>query len=179
MFRFIQNCRNQESQRITSYLTTEELLRADHYWIFYSQQDHFSPEIGCLRLNSTIPESSSLFPLHPFIDSNGLVRVGSRIQNAKISYDLKHPIILHGKHPVTRLIISTEHLRLLCGLKMCSDSNDLSPIFCEVCLYVQCLTISYDVSRDPKDLDFLVFQVNKLYRILLAYDRVIMTFWRL
>ena len=54
---------------------------------------------------------------------------------------------------------------------MCSDSNDLSPIVREVCLYVQRLTISYDVSRDPKDLDFLVFQVNKLYRILLAYDR--------
>ena len=115
MFRFIQNCRNQESQRITSYLTTEELLWADHYWILYSQQDHFSPEIESLRLNSTIPESSSLFPLHPFIDSNGVVRVGGRIQNAKISYDLKHPIILHGKQPVTRLIISTEHLRLLHG----------------------------------------------------------------
>ena len=31
--------------------------------------------------------------------------------------------------------------------------------------------LALDVSRDPKDLYFLVFQVNKLYRILLAYDR--------
>ena len=37
--------------------------------------------------------------------------------------------------------------------------------------YAGIIYLALDVSRDPKDLYFLVFQVNKLYRILLAYDR--------
>ena len=30
-----------------------------------------------------------------------------------ISYEVQHPLILHGKHPLARLIIHTEHVRLL------------------------------------------------------------------
>ena len=30
-----------------------------------------------------------------------------------ISYEARHPLILHGKHPLTSLIIHTEHARLL------------------------------------------------------------------
>ena len=33
--------------------------------------------------------------------------------NSKLSYSKSHPIILHGKHPITKLIIRAEHLRLL------------------------------------------------------------------
>ena len=59
------------------------------------------------------PESSPLFTVHPFVDSNGVIRVGGRIQNSRISYASRHPVVLHGKHPITKLIISSEHSRLL------------------------------------------------------------------
>ena len=98
---------------MSPHLTTEELIKADNYWISLSQKDHFFLEIESLKNNSITSESSPLFMLHPFVDSNGIVRVGGRIQNAGIPYNSRHPIILHGKHSLTKLIIYLEHLRLL------------------------------------------------------------------
>lgn len=42
-----------------------------------------------------------------------MLRVGGRQRNSSFTYESKHPFILSGKHPLTRLIIRTEHLRLL------------------------------------------------------------------
>lgn len=52
-------------------------------------------------------------PSIPFVDSDSLVQVGGRVRNAGISYASRHPIIFHGKHPMKKLIISSEHSRLL------------------------------------------------------------------
>ena len=54
-----------------------------------------------------------LLSLHPFIDQSGLLRVGGRGQNAKMSLSVKHSVILPGKHPLTSLIITSEHNRLM------------------------------------------------------------------
>ena len=39
--------------------------------------------------------------------------MGGRQQNSRLTYDSQHPLILHGKHPVSKLIIRTEHVHLL------------------------------------------------------------------
>ena len=114
IFRYIKNCRNPEyRERASRHLTIEELVKAENYWISLSQRDHFSLEIESLKNKSLAPESSPLFVLHPFVDSDGLVRIGGRVRDAGISYASRHPIVLHGKHPITKLIILSEHLRLL------------------------------------------------------------------
>ena len=51
--------------------------------------------------------------LNPFIDEFGILRVGGRLDNAYISYDQKHQIILPSKHRFTHLLIKNEHNRLL------------------------------------------------------------------
>ncbi len=61
-------------------------------------------EIDCLRNDLPLPKSSSR---HPFLDGKGLLRVGGLSQ---AHYDSKH---LHSKHKLTRIIVSTEHVRLL------------------------------------------------------------------
>ena len=66
-----------------------------------------------LKQERLLKKSSPLLPLHPFLDSNKLLRVGGRQQNSKLSYSNQHPLILHGKHPVAKLIIHSEHQRLL------------------------------------------------------------------
>ena len=98
---------------MSPHLTTEEVIKADNYCISLSQKDHFSLEIESFKNNSIVSESSPLFVLHPFVDSNGIVQVGGRVQNVGIPYNSRHSIILHGKHSITKLIISSEHLRLL------------------------------------------------------------------
>ena len=83
IFRYIENCHNREYRKGTSpHLTTEELVKAENYWTSLSQKDHFSLEMESLKNNSLPPESSPLFVLHPFVDADGLVRVGGRVRNA-------------------------------------------------------------------------------------------------
>lgn len=65
--------------------------------------------------------------MNPFIDAEGIVRVGGRLHNAQISYNQKHPIILPKNNHVTNLIIWREHLRLLhAGQKQVLSSLNLN-----------------------------------------------------
>ena len=66
-----------------------------------------------LNTGKSLPRQSSLLPLHPFIDSDGVVHVGGRECNSKLLYSQVHPITLPGKQRLTRLIIRLEHMRLL------------------------------------------------------------------
>jgi len=47
--------------------------------------------------------------LHPLLDDIGILRVGGRLENALITYEAKHPIVLPYLHHPTDLIISQHH----------------------------------------------------------------------
>ena len=116
ILRFISNCRvrrNKQIPQLRSSLSTKELLEAEAYWLLFSQEEHFAREIQILKKNHVLPNSSPLLSLHPILDSAGILRVGGRVQNSRLSYSFQHPAILHGKHSITKLIILSEHLRLL------------------------------------------------------------------
>ena len=51
--------------------------------------------------------------LTPMVFFHGVLRVGGREQNSQLSYAQMHPVILHGKHLLAKLIIRSEHQRLL------------------------------------------------------------------
>lgn len=57
----------------------------------------------------------SLLKLMPFIDDEGLVRVGGRLQNSDLPYNVKHPILLSKNNPLSRLIILECHEKTLHG----------------------------------------------------------------
>ena len=61
----------------------------------------------------TLRTYSVLISLRPFIDESELLRVGARQQLSQLHYRSKHPLIIHGNHSLTRLIVRTEHKRLL------------------------------------------------------------------
>jgi len=46
-----------------------------------------------------------LQPLHPFLDKEGYLRVGGRLQHSHLPYDSKHQLILLPVHHITELII--------------------------------------------------------------------------
>ena len=112
IYRFISNCKG-DNVINSAYLLVSELHAVKQYWNSVSQADYFSPEIKLLRSKSSLPKSSSLLPLHPFLDDHGLLRVGGRLCNSSLSFLQRHPIILHQKHPITRMIIHTEHIQML------------------------------------------------------------------
>ena len=60
-----------------------------------------------------MPRSSKLNIFRPFVDEEGLLRVGGRIELGKLAYTKRHPILLLREHRVVELLITYEHLRLL------------------------------------------------------------------
>ena len=57
--------------------------------------------------------SSEVRSLDPFIDPQGILRVGGRIWHSSLSELQKHPTILPSKHHVSRPITEQEHMRNL------------------------------------------------------------------
>ena len=110
--RFSHNAKN-PSSRGTGYLTSTELRDALHTCIKLAQQEIYAQEISDLSKKGQLLSKSQLQPLHPFLDKEGYLRVGGRLQHSHIPYDSKHQLILPPAHHITELIIMNEHLRLL------------------------------------------------------------------
>ena len=62
-------------------------------------------EVETFETEAQIPQSSSLLSLNPFLDEAKLLRVGGRESNSKLRYENQHPLIIHGMHPLTKLLI--------------------------------------------------------------------------
>ena len=77
------------------------------------QCESFAEEITLLQGKTPgemIKKRSRLYKLDPFIDDNGVVRVGGRLTYASsLHYDIKHPLILPAKSHVTQLVIKHCH----------------------------------------------------------------------
>ena len=54
-------------------------------------------------------KSSSLYKLDPFLDEDGVLRVGGRLGKSSVPYDVKYPVILPKKGHVTNLILCHYH----------------------------------------------------------------------
>ena len=99
--------------------------------IFYVQRSRFGAAIELLKketpdafeaivkklsdkaTNTTemnfISEVKSLRNLRPCVDSNSMFRVEGRLENSELPVDVKHPLILPGNHPLTRLVVLDKH----------------------------------------------------------------------
>ncbi|XP_071642941.1 uncharacterized protein [Temnothorax longispinosus] len=74
------------------------------------QRRSFHLEYKALSKDEPLGKSSQLNSLMPFISSDGLIRVGGRIQNSDLIYDARHPIVLPRSHELTKRIIEREHI---------------------------------------------------------------------
>lgn len=61
------------------------------------QAENFSDDIDNLRKQKHVGRNSDIIKLRPFIDENGILRVGGRIQQADLSFDSKHQILLPNR----------------------------------------------------------------------------------
>ncbi|XP_063990952.1 uncharacterized protein LOC135169656 [Diachasmimorpha longicaudata] len=94
-------------------ITADELATAEQGIIHWLQTETFGPLRRALQgtgnQQTKNQELAAVAKLHPFLDKDGLIRVGGRLQNAMIPYSQKHPLILPKSHPLTRLIIREAH----------------------------------------------------------------------
>ena len=79
-------------------VSIKELKDSQCYWWKPVQQETFMDEIVTLEEKRTTMKSSWLLPFHPFLDPQGLLHVGGRINQAELPYSKRHPVILQGNH---------------------------------------------------------------------------------
>ena len=112
ILRFIYNCRHKNTRKF-GHLAVQEMMLAEEYWISLSQEDLFAQEIAALKSQHSVSQTSRLLPLNPPLDSSEILRVGGREQHSNLHHSQQHPVILHGKHFVSRMMVDTKHQRLL------------------------------------------------------------------
>lgn len=101
---------------ISQPISANECQDALNRLIRYSQNLTFKDDIKQLQHNKQVSKSSRLCRLNPFIDSDGILRVGGRLTNAKISFDNQHQIILSPEVHLSHLILQQFHQdNLHCG----------------------------------------------------------------
>ncbi|XP_063994282.1 uncharacterized protein LOC135171584 [Diachasmimorpha longicaudata] len=100
------------SQRWQGRVTLAELENTRVRIIKLVQLQAFGGEIKMLTQRDTKVQHqpSQLKQLNPFIDTQGVLRVGGRLQNAGLPFDQQHPIVLPSTGNITALIISKYHL---------------------------------------------------------------------
>jgi hypothetical protein len=111
--RFSENCRANSENRKLGNLTVVELDEAMKKLVKLSQIESFSEELKYIKGETKTKFKGSFIHLSPFLDSDGLIRVGGRLKNSNFNYNKKHPLLLSGKHILTKLILEYEHIRLL------------------------------------------------------------------
>ncbi|XP_071581069.1 uncharacterized protein [Temnothorax nylanderi] len=95
-------------------LAPREIQTAKIFWLKEIQGETFPQETASLTANSRVSKSSSLVALNPYLDTDGLIRVGGRLQKSDLPDSAKHPIVLQS-HPLLCLIISHAHHTTLHG----------------------------------------------------------------
>ncbi|XP_026333317.1 uncharacterized protein LOC113240274 [Hyposmocoma kahamanoa] len=110
--RFISNKHERESK---AYLTVQEKEKAKQSIIKQIQTEAFTAEISNLREGSKLDSKSKILSLNPFMDKQGVLRVGGRLRNAHISEDMKYPTIIPHDSRLTELLINEAHKVTLHG----------------------------------------------------------------
>ncbi|XP_034830014.2 uncharacterized protein [Maniola hyperantus] len=110
--RFIHNCKHPKN-KLTQTLSTTELKTSENFIIKCVQLQIFKEEYILLKSLKPLPNKNRLSALAPFIHSDELIRVGGRLKNSHYSFDIKHPILLCGKHHLTQILFQKEHISLM------------------------------------------------------------------
>ncbi|XP_062716004.1 uncharacterized protein LOC134291800 [Aedes albopictus] len=112
--RFLRNCRLNSNQRSScTFLTTEEIDRAEAALVRLVQLQCFSSDIEQLQRQQHLSAKSRLRWFHPFLDDDQILRIGGRLGNSRLSFTSKHPVILPSSHAFSALLVRSFHLRHL------------------------------------------------------------------
>ncbi|XP_062556793.1 uncharacterized protein LOC134221620 [Armigeres subalbatus] len=108
MCRFMNNAKQKDKVlRRTGFFTVNELRFDTQRIIAQTQREGFPDELRMVVTRQV--SKSKLLQLDPFVDREGMLRVGGRLKHAKISFEKKHQLILPQHHHVTKILIASLH----------------------------------------------------------------------
>lgn len=88
---------------------------ARRVWAKLTQAAAFSDGLSRITRHGEVSKSSSLKSVTPFIDQDGVLRVGGRLKNVALDDDVRQPLILPRNAPLTHLVVADAHRRTLHG----------------------------------------------------------------
>ena len=92
--------------------TVEELLQAEAIIIKTVQKEAYKEELACIANGKEIPRNSTLKKLDPYLDAEGLLRIGGRLKHAALEYEEKFPVIVPGRSHAAKLLVNHYHERV-------------------------------------------------------------------
>ncbi|XP_071639832.1 uncharacterized protein [Temnothorax longispinosus] len=113
--KFVRRTRKDLDVTIDPLLSISDICHERDFWIKIIQRCSFSSEIKIISQGQSLSKSNPLVRLTPYIDTNGMLRVGGRLQNSLLTEENKHPFILPKDSALTNLVISDAHSRTLHG----------------------------------------------------------------
>lgn len=108
--RFIENtrCHDRQLRKTHRFLARSELEAALTSLVKHVQAQHFQSDID--RLMENLPLPRQLRKLSPFLDEQGVLRVGGRLSRSGLEFEHKHPALLPRESRLSYLIIEAIHL---------------------------------------------------------------------
>lgn len=100
---------------VSTRLTTEDLARAQLAIVKHVQERYFKKEISALVAGRPFSKSSSIRPLDPILDEDGVLRVGGRLRHSGLPNSSKHPYLIPFQHQIAHLIVREVHDRAHLG----------------------------------------------------------------
>lgn len=107
--KIIQRHRNAKSASFSKINDADLFLDTERIVIKDVQGRVYQEEISCLKSSKPLSKSSPIFTLDPYIDTDGLLRVGGRLKRLQTDVMFKNPIVLPAKHHITTLIARKCH----------------------------------------------------------------------
>lgn len=98
-----------------NYLTTSELNHANNIIIRIVQQLELNKDYDLLRKRENVHLKSTICKLNPYLDKEGIIRVGGRLNKSTMPAGMKNPAIIPRNSRLTELIIHEAHLATLHG----------------------------------------------------------------
>ena len=127
------------SNYLRSALAVSDIQSAELQVFRLTQQKYMAPELKILsevepvvgvkdrkqeKKKKEVQKRSSLSNLDPFVDADGVIRVGGRLENSQLESKVKHPVVIPKDSAASPLLIRKAHLEVAhCG--RCSTLNKL------------------------------------------------------
>ena len=82
------------------------------------QKRRFQKEVNAMNMEKSsvkLNKSSTIYNLDPFMDADGMVRVGGRLKHSHVNNSCKHPVLLPKQEKVTDLVLKWCHAKCAHG----------------------------------------------------------------
>ena len=96
-------------------LNINELDLAQRQLLKLVQNQAFCKEIEVLKKKGNIPRTSKIYGLDPYVDSDGLLRVGGRLRKGELDANIAHPVLLPKNSCISVAIVRWCHKNVAHG----------------------------------------------------------------